>query len=216
MSDPLWVDDITILLNSDKFVEFFPRSDMTRAAKMNAITRFSIYASIVMYVYNRNINSFFFAVATMTIIFLLHHSNKTTGDIETFDEAAESREGGEDRCVKPTRDNPFMNVLLTDYENNPRRGEACKTYNDKETEAQMKKDFNYNLYRDVSNIFNRNNSQRQFYTNPGTSIPNRQGDFVNWLYNRPETCKEGNGERCIANVYPRVEGGSRLPVEMLS
>ena len=210
MSDPLWVDDITILINSDKLVEFFPRSDMSREAKMNAITRFSIYASIVMYLYNRNVNSFFFALVTMSVIFLLNHSSKTKGDIETFDEQVERADGG-GKCIKPTRENPFMNVLLTDYENNPRRKEACKTYNNKEVNDAMNDEFNHNLYRDVSNIFNRNNSQRQFYTNPATSIPNKQGDFVNWLYNRPETCKEGNGQRCIANV-----GGSRLPIEMLA
>lgn len=215
MSDPLWVEDISILINSDKLVEFFPTSNMSKNAKMNAITRFSIYASVVIYLYNRNINSFFFALVTMSIIFLLHHSNKTKGDIETFDESMDLVES-EGNCVEPTRENPFMNVLLTDYEKNPERSEACKTYNNPDMKEQVEDEFNYNLYRDVSNIFNRNNSQRQFYTNPATSIPNRQGDFVNWLYNRPETCKEGNGNRCIANVYPRVEGGSRLPIEMIS
>lgn len=215
MSDPLWVEDVSILINSDKLVEFFPTSDMSRNAKMNAITRFSIYASVVMYLYNRNINSFFFALVTMSIVFLLHHSNKTKGDIETFDERMDLAES-EGNCVEPTRENPFMNVLLTDYEKNPERSEACKTYDNPDMKERVEDEFNYNLYRDVSNIFNRNNSQRQFYTNPATSIPNRQGDFVNWLYNRPKTCKEGNGNRCIANVYPRVEGGSRLPIEMIS
>ena len=215
MSDPLWVEDVSILINSDKLVEFFPTSDMSRNAKMNAITRFSIYASVVMYLYNRNINSFFFALVTMSIVFLLHHSNKTKGEIETFDERMDLVES-EGNCVEPTRENPFMNVLLTDYEKHPERSEACKTYDNPDMKERVEDEFNYNLYRDVSNIFNRNNSQRQFYTNPATSIPNRQGDFVNWLYNRPETCKEGNGNRCIANVYPRVEGGSRLPIEMIS
>lgn len=215
MSDPLWVDDITILVNSNKFVEFFPTTQMSRAEKMNAITRFAIYASIVMYLYNRNINSFFFALVTMSVVFLLHHSNKTSGDVETFDEKAKLIQTAE-KCVEPTANNPFMNVLLTDYINEPERGEACDTYNNPSVEAKMNDEFNNNLYRDVSNIFNRNNSQRQFYTNPATSIPNKQGDFVNWLYNRPDTCKEGNGQRCIANVYPRVEGGSRLPIEMIA
>lgn len=215
MSDPLWVEDITILVNSDKLVEFFPTSAMSREEKMNAITRFALYASVAMYVYNRNINSFMFVIATMTIIFLLHHSNRVSGDIETFDERVDKEIDGKN-CIEPTRENPFMNVLLTDYIKNPERKAACTTYDNPDMEQRMNDEFNHNLYRDVSNIFNRNNSQRQFYTNPATSIPNNQGDFVNWLYNRPATCKEGNGSRCIANVYPRVEGGSRLPIEMLS
>ena len=215
MSDPLWVNDITILINTDKLVEFFPTSEMSRSEKLNAITRFSIYASIIMFLYNRNTNSFFFAIITMSVIFLLNHSNMLKGNIDNFEKTVETADR-ENSCVEPTRENPFMNVLLTDYEKNPRRKEACTSYNNKEVNDAMNNEFNNNLYRDVSNIFNRNNSQRQFYTNPATSIPNKQGDFVNWLYNRPETCKEGNGNRCIANVYPRVEGGSRLPIEMLS
>ncbi len=215
MSDPLWVNDITILINTDKLVEFFPTSEMSRSEKLNAITRFSIYASIIMFLYNRNTNSFFFAIITMSVIFLLNHSNMLKGNIDNFEKTVETADR-ENSCVEPTRENPFMNVLLTDYEKNPTRSEACTTYNNPDIQKQMNDEFNHNLYRDVSNIFNRNNSQRQFYTNPATSIPNNQGDFVNWLYNRPKTCKEGNGQQCIANVYPRVEGGSRLPIEMIS
>ena len=211
MGDPLWVTNITILIDTDKFVEFFPTSEMTQNEKLNAITRFSIYASILMFLYNRNMNSFFFALITMTIIFLLSHANKQEIDIEPFQKMVELEE--ETKCVEPTKDNPFMNVLLTDYEENPNRAEACSTYNSPKTEKKMMSEFDYNLYKDVSNIFNRNNSQRQFYTNPATSIPNRQGDFANWLYNRPKTCKEGSGNQCIANVEYRLNGSSRLPLE---
>jgi len=41
------------------------------------------------------------------------------------------------------------------------------------------------------------NSQRQFYTMPWTSsIPDPKGEFKNWLYKSPKTCKE-NSDFCL-------------------
>ena len=34
-----------------------------------------------------------------------------------------------------------------------------------------------------------------------TTIPNEQTKFADWLYNTPDTCKEGNGAQCVANNY---------------
>ena len=59
--------------------------------------------------------------------------------------------------------------------------------------------FNKDLYRDVKDIFGKNNSQRQFYTVPGNQVPNDQGAFAQWCYGMPRTYKEGNQ---IAFVVP--------------
>jgi len=46
-------------------------------------------------------------------------------------------------------------------------------------------------------VFNRTQSQRQWYSMPSTTIPNDQESFQNWLYRVPgQTCKEGNQEAC--------------------
>ena len=55
--------------------------------------------------------------------------------------------------------------------------------------------FNNNLYRDVSDLYQKNNSQRQFYTMPCTDIVNEQTKFAKWLYYTDETCKE-KGIKC--------------------
>ena len=69
-------------------------------------------------------------------------------------------------------------------------------------------DFNKRLFRDVGDIFNRSNGQRQFYTMPVTESSNNQKDFANWLYNTGPSCKEGNGRKCHNNNPPRVQGSS--------
>ena len=82
-----------------------------------------------------------------------------------------------------------MNVMLSDYRDCPDRKEAPKSYKSKKLQSKIKNAFEYNLYQDVSNVFQKNNSQREFITNPVTTIPNRQKDFANWCYNNPVKTK---------------------------
>ena len=94
-----------------------------------------------------------------------------------------------------------MYIEYDDYQLHPNRQSLNKlnNYINPELEKLINNKFNYNLYRDMSDIFGRNNSQRQFYTTPVTTIPNKQMKFARWLYNTPPTCKEGNGNQCVAN-----------------
>jgi hypothetical protein len=98
-------------------------------------------------------------------------------------------------CTKPTVDNPFMNVTMKDYMNFDEKGyvinrpSACDP-RDQEIKKMMDKTFSNNLYRDVSDVFGKNNSQRNYFTMPSTTIPNKQDEFARWLYLSPKTCKE--------------------------
>ena len=104
-------------------------------------------------------------------------------------------------CRIPTKENPFMNPKLTDFGNNqPPAPKACPTYNNVGVQRRVEDLFNEDLYRDVSDVFGKNNSQRQFFTVPGNQVPNDQGAFAQWLYGRPPTCKEGNATACLADL----------------
>ena len=105
-------------------------------------------------------------------------------------------------CVKPTEDNPFMNMTMKDYLNTDKavnivdREPACDA-NNPEIKKKIDSNFKNNLYRDVSDVFGKYNSQRQFFTMPYTQvIPDVEGNFKNWLYKSPKTCKE-NSEYCL-------------------
>lgn len=99
------------------------------------------------------------------------------------------------KCTKPTVDNPFMNVTMKDYMNFDEKGfvvnrpPACDP-NDPEIKKMMDETFSNNLYKDVSDVFGKNNSQRNYFTMPWTTIPNKQDEFARWLYLSPKTCKE--------------------------
>lgn len=94
-------------------------------------------------------------------------------------------------CRIPTIDNPFMNPAATEFgvDNLP---VACNA-NDEDIKDEIKVNFNHELFRDVeSEVWERGNSQRQFYTMPNVAIPNNQTEFANWLYRLPTSavCKE--------------------------
>ena len=102
-----------------------------------------------------------------------------------------------------------MNVLLSDYIDNPKRAPACKYYDEstssKEIKSQIDENFEYNLYSDFEDMFSRKNSSRQFYTAPSTTIPSDRESFQDWLYKRGKSCKEDN-EACVNNIYSPVQG----------
>lgn len=97
-------------------------------------------------------------------------------------------------CRRPTIDNPFMNPSILDYNNNE-PPVACNADDDFVDES-TRVNFNHNLFRNVDELWERENSQRQFYTVPNTAVPNNQTEFAKWLYKIPSICKE-NHTRCL-------------------
>jgi len=87
-----------------------------------------------------------------------------------------------------------MNPELSDY-NNHNPPAACNA-DDDEIKDEISINFNKDLYMNIDDVWEKKNSQRQFYTIPSTSVPNNQTAFANWLYNSPKTCKEDQ-EGCL-------------------
>jgi hypothetical protein len=64
---------------------------------------------------------------------------------------------------------------------------ACNV-DDDDIQERIDKNFAKDLFTEVSDVFERNNSQRQFYSIPGSSVPDTI-NFANWLYSPENTCK---------------------------
>ena len=92
-----------------------------------------------------------------------------------------------------------MNVMPDDYIKRPNRESINKAnqYINPNLNKKIEDKCNFNLYKDADDIFERNTTQRQFYTMPVTTIPNEQTKLAKWLYLMPPTCKEGNGDQCV-------------------
>lgn len=184
ISDLFWYQNPNILIQLDRLNEFFPHNDMTLYEKLNSMVRFAIYFALLVFAFKRSTRMFLFPlfVAGLTL-YLFKNDYK------------EEKEGMKivgdkyDKCQKPSDENPFMNVLISDYTENPEKKPACNV-NDKNIKEEIKEKFEKNLYRNTVDIWGRNNSQREYYTMPNTTIPNDQINFANWLYKTPATCKE--------------------------
>lgn len=107
------------------------------------------------------------------------------GSLFTVDEIQEFKAN---TCRKPTKENPFMNPSILDY-NTEDPPAACNVDDDYINDS-MNVNFNHDLFRNVDDLWERENSQRQFYTVPNSTIPNNQTDFAKWLYKVDKTCKE--------------------------
>lgn len=116
--------------------------------------------------------------------------------IESLYTADEIEEFKRNTCKLPTINNPFMNTNVTDF-NDGDKPVACNSY-DEDIKDDIKIKFNHELFQDVDEIWERVNSQRQFYTIPNTAVPNNQVEFAKWLYKIPKTCKENPSYgRCL-------------------
>ena len=100
----------------------------------------------------------------------------------------------------PTSKNLFMNVLLDEMKYNPDRPGAAPVGNP--TVKQTLDDFfRVHWFSDPTDVFGKNQNQRQYVTQPSTTVPNDQGSFANWLYKIPgKTCKEGGRESCLSGT----------------
>ena len=88
-----------------------------------------------------------------------------------------------------------MNPNINDYNNIPNPPIGPNIDPDPLIENAITRAFDDNLYRDVDDVFDRKNSQRQFFTIPD-NIPNDQEKFARWCYKFPETCKTDQS-RCL-------------------
>lgn len=206
ISTPFWYKDPSVLYDKDYIFEIVPSKHFDIIRKLNSTVRLSIIYSIIVYFINKD-NRYLvlpFVVAAVTWVIW-----RRQPDIHVNDVLEESMSNKLDDLVKindlvtecrvPTKDNPFMNPGLLEFSNdNINMPKSCPSYNNVGVQKRIDELFNKDLYRDVKDVFNKNNSQRQFYTVPGNQVPNDQNSFANWCYGMPETCKEGNKLSCLS------------------
>ena len=100
----------------------------------------------------------------------------------------------------PTARNLFMNILLDEYKYHPNRPEAADVDHPAVKQA-MDDYFRVQWFSDPTDVFGKSQNQRQFITQPSTTVPNQQGEFADWLYRIPgKTCKEGGRPACVAGT----------------
>jgi hypothetical protein len=179
-----WVNEPTILFNKKYIDQIWPYSYLSYEEKLNSVTRFVIIITILGYVL---MNRFIIVVLGLIVIGLvvllykkkegMHCPYYGVSDQQTIES-----------------NNPFGNVLMTDYKYNPNKSAVNGEYNPQTEQSVNKaiKDFIVqensdnneinNLFNNVGDQFIFEQNNRPFYTNPSTTIPNKQDDFLNFCF----------------------------------
>jgi len=197
-NDEFWFNDFSIIFNSERLIEFFPSSHMNNDEKLNSLLRFSIISTFVLFLKKKNYNLLIIPVLTALITLYIYKFNTIE---KKQDELDLSEDYENSKCLKPTENNPFGNTLLTDVSNYKKKEQACLIQENKE---EIEQHFNKGLYKDVNDLYGKNNSQRQFFSMPNTNEYGiKNGDsvkFANWLYNDGKpTCKEDTSKCIVAS-----------------
>jgi len=223
---PFWSENPNILLHRDHIFEFFPSEDMSYNQKLNAISRTVLVLTIFSFLFTRSFRILLVGVITMAAIYFLHRNHVSEKDRKMAKSV--DREGYEDRAefvlngfpqdvkkvfAPTTAKNPFENVLLPDYDYNPKKKPAPPSYNENVNDEIIKQakqlvldanpdqpDLADKLFNDLGNQFVFEQSLQPFYSNPSTAIPNDQNAFAEFCYGSMISCKEGNLFACARNL----------------
>ena len=217
MSNPFWYDDPSILFKKENIFELWPTPTMNYNQKLNAITRLIIIVTIVGFIITMACRLLFIGGITIFVIFILFKMNKdkltketfTNNDIinpnptsqyitnpQTLDSVlkTEFKEGN--------KKNPFSNVLLTQIEDDPDRKPAPPAFNvdvDENITTNVKravqqmnpgiKNTDKQLYGDLWENFQLDQSNRVFNSTPNTRVTNDQSAYAKYLYGNMPSAK---------------------------
>lgn len=206
-----WTEDPNILLENAR--DFFPFSDESKVCSstaLNSLARFGVYMGIALFVLTLNRIYLGIPVFAAILSISLYYGMKQQGTLRNgpYNEGFQNLEPstvinkvlediiGLDKRTGPTDANPYMNFLINEITELPRKPPA-KNIDNYEVKSLVANKLNSKLYGDPGDVWNRNQGQLTFYTTPSTSLPNDRDSYQNWLYRVPgKTCKEGNSAAC--------------------
>jgi hypothetical protein len=221
----IWFTNPTILLKKDYITQLWPTKNMSKNAKINAITRLVIILTGLGFLVTQNYNFFLTGFITLGVIAILFYAREKN----PLDGGAKSQKHTEgftnpqlyqatkNNFTNPTEKNPFMNVLLPEIQDNPKRKKAAPAYN-RAVEKKINEDTQNMIVSNFDNdpeikkkLFStlgdslefEDFGQYNFYATANTRVPNDQNDFAEFCYGDMVSGKEGNDFALMRN-NPRI------------
>jgi hypothetical protein len=193
-----------MLHKNKRWLEFWPTETQTYEEKINAISRFIIITGVVVSINNESTTPLIGALLMLVIIYnMIDKSKLNRRRDRQYIHNGEVAPNQNELCRLPTKDNPFSNFMFgDDYSKENEFSSACEYDSVKD---DVKDKFNDDLYKSVYDVFDKENSQRQFYSMPNTKVVNEQTEYAEWLYGKKnkKVCKS-NFEVCLGD---EVGGG---------
>lgn len=223
MNTAFWINNPMVLFNKDNIMEIWPLQNMTIEEKLNGITRLVLLLTILGYLITKNIKIIITGVITLFSLVLLYKM-KMENTLNTNVKDLNIKEGFTNpelykmlrkNFTEPTVNNPAMNVLLTEIDDNPNRKTAAPCYN-KVVENDMnektkefitnnfddKTNIDERLFKDLGDSFVFDQSMRTWNSTPNTTVPNDQKSFAEYCYGDMISCKDGDEFACTRSAPP--------------
>jgi hypothetical protein len=178
MSEQFWFKDPSVLFTEGTWSRFVPTKDMSTAEALNSVVRFATYFSVLMFSAT-GVGAYVLAIPIMMVATVLLYRVFPNGKtIESF----VAKMADPENYMMPSAANPFMNVLLTEIQDNPDRGDAAPTSRSDVKKAVYKAfQQTSDLYMDTTDVFDQAQAMRTFHTLQSSKVPNDQSGFLKWL-----------------------------------
>lgn len=213
-----WLYNPLVLFDKDDIKELWPNKDYSLSRKLNAVTRTILLLTVLGFFLTRSIKLLVTSIITLIALVIIYKTQYEKEEKDKLKKKAfkEGFEGNrntkflevfKDKFTNPTIKNPLMNVMMTDYKDNPQREQAAPAYNTRIKEKIEEKAQNDKMFRDLGDNLSFQNNLRNFHSMPNTTIPNKQKDFAEFCYGNMPSCKEGDDDQCskinrrIGNIY---------------
>lgn len=210
--------------------EIYPVTGMPYSRKMNAIIRAIFVLTLLGFFVTRNYLLFLLGGVAIAVLVQLKHSSQSPAGREGFQGSRNTttnmnmgdqvkltpetlKEAVNTHFEQATYKNPFGNVLLTDIGDHPNREAAAPAFQPEvhsEIMSAVKKqtqrlnhgipNLSRQVYGDVKDNFDLENSMRVFHSMPNTRVANDQGAFSQFLYGNMYSGKESTPEGAMMRV----------------
>jgi hypothetical protein len=222
---PFWSNDFTVIFNKNYITELWPSPEMTYEQKLNAITRCVLLLTFLGFIATMKVSLLLVGLLTLGVIYFMFKQRKVKATKEGFGAVMRNdppiklrtsedvKEVVESEFDSGTKRNPFGNVLLTDIMDNPDKRSAPPSFNPDVEENITKnvkrsvqmmnpsiENTNKQLYGDLWQNFQLDQSNRLFYSTANTKVVNDQGAFADFLYGNMPSAKESTPEGDMQRV----------------
>ena len=90
----VWFEDLTQLVNNKKILDFWPNSKQTPEDRINAASRFIIYATCLLFVIRRDPRVFVLGITVLSVMYVMYKAKLIKEPYGTKENAT---------CQKPTK-----------------------------------------------------------------------------------------------------------------
>lgn len=225
----IWFNHPLVLFKKGHINQLWPRENMNKNEKINAISRLVIILTILGFLVTQNYNFLLTGMITLGVIAILYYAKEYKNDDtgKKMDDVKENSVEGftnpqvykslKNNFTNPTNKNPLMNVLLPEIQDDPKRKMAAPAYN-KAVEKEINEDtknmivsnfdndpeIKKKLFSSLGDSFEFEDfGQHNFYATANTRIPNDQKGFADFCYGDMVSGKEGNDFALMRN-NPRI------------